>query len=55
VARITHEKKPLREPLSIMWDGRRVLPRYARDFCAMLATHMRTLGSGSPRSSSFRR
>ena len=45
VARIVHEGKPLREPLSIMWDDRRVLPRYARDFCALLATHMHTLGS----------
>jgi len=42
-ARITHEGRALREPLSIMWDSRRVLPRYARDFCALLATHMRAL------------
>ncbi|HET7166131.1 MAG TPA: LysR family transcriptional regulator [Pseudolabrys sp.] len=49
VARITHEGRPLREPLSIMWDSRRVLPRYARDFCALLAAHMRTLGSRNPR------
>ena len=55
VARITHEGKPLREPLSIMWDSRRVLPRYAQDFCALLATHMRSLGSRNPRSASFRR
>ena len=44
-ARITHEGKLLREPLSIMWDSKRVLPRYARDFCALLASHMRGLGS----------
>ena len=49
VARITHEGRPLREPLSIMWDSRRVLPRYARDFCALLAAHMRTLGSRNRR------
>lgn len=45
ISRITHEGRPLREPLSIMWDSRRVLPRYAKDFCALLATHMYTLGS----------
>jgi len=49
VARITHEGRPLREPLSIMWDSRRVLPRYARDFCALLAARMRTLGSRKSR------
>jgi DNA-binding transcriptional LysR family regulator len=43
IARITRERKPLREPLSIMWDRRRVLPRYARDFADLLAAHMREL------------
>ena len=55
VARITHKGKALREPLSIMWDSRRVLPRYARDFRALLAAHMRTLGSRNPRVGSRRR
>jgi len=32
IVRLTHDGKPLREPLSIVWDKRRVLPRYARDF-----------------------
>src|SRR4029453_7694429 len=27
IARLTHNGKPLREPLSIVWDKRRVLPR----------------------------
>lgn len=54
VARITHEGKPLREPLSIMWDSRRVLPRYARDFCALLANHMRALGARSRRAAAFK-
>jgi len=45
VAPITHQGKPLREPLSIMWDNRRVLPRYAQDFCTQLAAHMRGLRS----------
>ena len=45
-ARIVHEGKFLREPLSIMWDSRRALPRYARDFCEMLALHMNRIRSG---------
>lgn len=40
-ARITHERRPLREPLAIVWDKRRGLPRYAEDFSALLAEHMR--------------
>lgn len=43
IARITHERKALREPLGVVWDKRRVLPRYARDFSEMLAAHMREL------------
>jgi DNA-binding transcriptional LysR family regulator len=41
VARITHRRTPLREPLAVVWAKRRVLPPYARDFCEMLAAHMR--------------
>ncbi len=41
VARVTHRRKPLREPLAILWDKRRVLPPYAREFCELLAVHMR--------------
>ena len=41
IVRLTHEGKPLREPLGIVWDKRRMLPRYARDFAEMLASHMR--------------
>jgi DNA-binding transcriptional LysR family regulator len=41
VMRITHERKPLREPLGVVWDKRRVLPRYAQDFSELLAAHMR--------------
>jgi DNA-binding transcriptional LysR family regulator len=47
VARLSYDGKPLREPLSIVWDDRRALPRYARDFAQMLATHMRELSRGS--------
>jgi DNA-binding transcriptional LysR family regulator len=43
ILRITHEGKPIREPLAVTWDRRRVLPKYAQDFSEMLATHMRDL------------
>jgi DNA-binding transcriptional LysR family regulator len=43
VARITHRRRPLRESHAVLWDKRRVLPPYARDFCETLATHMREL------------
>jgi hypothetical protein len=43
IARITHENKPLREPLSVVWDKRRLRPRYAHAFCESLAAHMREL------------
>jgi DNA-binding transcriptional LysR family regulator len=41
VMRITRERKPLQEPLSVVWDKRRALPRYAQDFSELLAAHMR--------------
>ena len=41
--RITYERKPILEPIAVVWDKRRVLPRYARDFCELLAAHMREL------------
>jgi DNA-binding transcriptional LysR family regulator len=44
VARITHDRKLVREPLSIVWDNRRALPRYAQDFAKLLAAHMRERG-----------
>ena len=45
LSRITHERKPLRERLAVVWDKRRELPRYVRDFCETLAAHMRELSS----------
>ena len=30
VARVVHDGKPLREPISIVWDKRRIMPRYIR-------------------------
>jgi DNA-binding transcriptional LysR family regulator len=40
---ITYKCKPIRFPLAVVWDKRRVLPRYAQDFCESLAAHMRKL------------
>ena len=50
LARITHERKPLREPLAVVWDKRRELPRHVRDFCETLAAHMRELSSSTRKS-----
>ena len=33
--------RALREPLTISWDKRRPLPRFATEYCAMLASYMR--------------
>jgi DNA-binding transcriptional LysR family regulator len=41
IVRITHRRRPLREPLGALWDKRRTLPPYAKDFCESLAAHMR--------------
>lgn len=41
IARITHRRRPLRQPLHVVWDKRRLLPPYAGDFCEALAAHMR--------------
>jgi DNA-binding transcriptional LysR family regulator len=38
---LTYRGRPLREPLTISWDKRRPLPRFAADYCAMLAAYMR--------------
>ena len=41
VSRVVHQGKPLREPLAVMWNRHRALPRYARDFCELLDAYMR--------------
>ena len=41
IVRITHRRRPLREQLAALWDKRRALPPYAKDFCESLAVHMR--------------
>lgn len=45
---IMHQRKPLQEPLSIFWDKRRSLPRYAHDFCEVLARYVRKVVPGVP-------
>jgi DNA-binding transcriptional LysR family regulator len=40
---LTYRGRPLREPLTISWDKRRPLPRFAADYCGMLATYMREI------------
>jgi len=37
---LTYRGRPLREPLTISWDKRRPLPRFATEYCAMLADYM---------------
>jgi len=41
VVGLTHRRRVLQEPLTISWDKRRSLPRFAADYCAMLAVYMR--------------
>ncbi|HUN98199.1 MAG TPA: LysR family transcriptional regulator [Bradyrhizobium sp.] len=43
IARITHRQKPLSEPLAMLWDRRRPLPRYAADYCKMLSEYVREI------------
>jgi DNA-binding transcriptional LysR family regulator len=38
---VTHRRKPLREPLTVQWNQRRTLPRYAKGFCELLDEYMR--------------
>ena len=38
---LTYRGRPLRELLTISWDKRRPLPRFATEYCAMLAAYMR--------------
>jgi LysR family transcriptional regulator, nitrogen assimilation regulatory protein len=62
VVGLTHRRRVLQEPLTISWDKRRPLPRFAADYCAMLAAHMRetfpitrpTEPANAKRSSRFR-
>jgi len=40
---LTYRGRLLREPLTISWDKRRPLPRFAADYCRMLAAYMREI------------
>ena len=41
IARVTYRRRPLRGLLTVLWDRRRVLPQYAKDFCGFLDAYMR--------------
>ena len=41
IAPIVYRSRTLREPLAVLWDKRRPLPRYATEFCRMWAEHVR--------------
>jgi DNA-binding transcriptional LysR family regulator len=43
IARVTYRGRSVREPLTIFWDKRRPLPRYAAAFCEMCADHVRAV------------
>jgi DNA-binding transcriptional LysR family regulator len=43
IVRIVYRGRPLREPLAVLWDKRRPLPRYATAFCQMWAEHVRAV------------
>jgi LysR family nitrogen assimilation transcriptional regulator len=40
---LMYRGRPLREPLTVSWDKRRPLPRFATEYCAMLADYMREI------------
>jgi DNA-binding transcriptional LysR family regulator len=43
IVRITYRGRPLREPLAMLWDRRRPLPRYAVAYCEMLREYAREI------------
>ncbi|MGH7036061.1 MAG: LysR family transcriptional regulator [Stellaceae bacterium] len=43
IVRITYRGRPLREPLAMLWDRRRPLPRYAVAYCEMLRDYVREI------------
>jgi hypothetical protein len=46
-SRITKDRKPLTEPRAIVWEKRRQLPRYVRDFCETLSLYLHEQSSAS--------
>jgi DNA-binding transcriptional LysR family regulator len=43
IVRVVYRGRPLREPLAVLWDKRRPLPRYATAFCQMWTEHVRAV------------
>lgn len=43
IVRITYRGRPLTEPLGMLWDRRRPLPRYAVAYCEMLRDYAREI------------
>jgi len=41
IARVTHQRKPVRDRFVLHWDKRRPMPPYAKSFCEALAAYMR--------------
>jgi len=55
ITAITYRGKPLRERLTIYWDRRRPMPRYAAEFCEMLSSYLHEVFPiSSPRSGTRR-
>jgi DNA-binding transcriptional LysR family regulator len=46
VARVVQSGEPLHEPLAVMWNAHRPLPRYAKAFCELLGDYMREVFPG---------
>jgi DNA-binding transcriptional LysR family regulator len=45
IVRIAYKRKAIKDARAVVWDKRRVLPRYAKDFCQLLAAHVRESSS----------
>jgi LysR family nitrogen assimilation transcriptional regulator len=43
IVALTYRGKALRVPMAVFWDKRRARPRYAVDFCEMLAAYVREI------------
>ncbi len=41
IVRVSHQRKPLREPLAVQWDKRRPIPPHAESFFEALAEYIR--------------
>lgn len=46
VMAVTHQSKPLRIAVAVLWDRRRTLPRYAEGFADLLTGHIRDVFGG---------